>query len=153
MSTTSHRIAGPADAEAIAALTRLAYAKWVAVIGREPLPMTVDYADAVRKHRFDLLFVGDDLAALVETTPDGDHLLIVNVAVAPAFQGQGLGVRLLNWAEDLAAASGLEGTRLYTNARFTENLRLYAALGYRVDREEALNGGVAVHMSKRGAPC
>ncbi len=148
MSAIGQRLAGPADVEAITALTRSAYAKWVAVIGREPLPMTVDYADAVSRHRFDLVEVGGDLAALIETTPDGDQLLIVNVAVAPAFQGRGLGVRLLTWAEDLAQASGLKGTRLYTNARFTENLRLYAALGYRIDREEALNGGVAVHMSK-----
>jgi GNAT superfamily N-acetyltransferase len=73
---------------------------------------------------------------------------VVNVAVRPAFQGRGFGVRLLKLAEDLAAASGLMGTRLYTNKLFTENLRLYAALGYLVEREEALNGGVAVHMSK-----
>ena len=51
-------------------------------------------------------------------------------------------------AEELAASSGLQGTRLYTNKLFTANLRLYEALGYRVDREEALNGGIAVHMSK-----
>ena len=148
MSPVRQRLAGPADAEAITALTRLAYAKWVAVIGREPLPMTVDYVAAIGKHRFDLLQADGALAALIETTPEGEHLLIVNVAVAPAFQGRGLGVRLLTWAEDLAQASGLKGTRLYTNARFTENLRLYAGLGYRIDREEALNGGVAVHLSK-----
>ena len=152
MSAIRQRLAGPADAEAIAALTRLAYAKWVAVIGREPLPMTVDYEDAMSRHRFDLLEIdGDELAGLIETTPEGDQLLIVNVAVAPAFQGRGLGVRLLTWAEDLAATSGLKGTRLYTNALFAENLRLYAALGYRIDREEALNGGVAVHLSKARA--
>lgn len=148
MSPVRQRLASPADAEAITVLTRRAYAKWVAVIGREPLPMTVDYADAIGKHRFDLLQADDDLAALIETTPDGDHLLIVNVAVAPAFQGRGLGVRLLTWAEEMARASGLKGTRLYTNALFTENLRLYAALGYRVDRDEVLNGGVVVHLSK-----
>lgn len=148
MSRVSQRIAGSADVGAIAALTRQAYAKWVAVIGREPLPMTVDYADAVRRHRFDLLHADGELAALIETRPDDGWLLIVNVAVAPAFQRQGLGVRLLTWAEILAETSGLDGTRLYTNALFAENLRLYATLGYRIDREEALNGGVAVHMSK-----
>ena len=31
---------------------------------------------------------------------------------------------------------------------FAANLRLYEALGYHVEREEELNGGVAVHMSK-----
>lgn len=142
------RVGGPADAEAIGALTREAYAKWVGLIGREPLPMTVDYAQAVTRHRFDLLFVGEALAALIETVVEDGVLLIVNVAVRPGFQGRGYGVRLLSLAEDLARDAGLERTRLYTNQRFAENLRLYASLGYRVDREEALNGGVAVHMSK-----
>jgi ribosomal protein S18 acetylase RimI-like enzyme len=148
--TASLRVAEAADAEAIGALTREAYAKWVEVIGREPLPMVVDYSQAVQTHRFDLLQVEDRLVALIETTPQDDELLIVNVAVRPAFQGRGFGVRLLKLAEDLAAASGLKGTRLYTNKLFSENLRLYASLGYQVEREEALNGGVAIHMSK---PC
>ena len=142
------RIATAADAEAISALTREAYAKWVDLIGREPLPMTVDYAEALTRHRFDLLSSDGELAALIETLAEEHALLIVNVAVRPGFQGRGYGVRLLKLAEALAREAGLNRTRLYTNQRFAENLRLYASLGYRVDREEALNGGVAVHMSK-----
>jgi len=61
----SLRLARAEDADAIRALTREAYVKWVGVIGREPLPMKVDYAEALRKHRFDLLHVGDRLAALI----------------------------------------------------------------------------------------
>ena len=45
------------DALPIRELTRNAYARWVPVIGREPKPMTADYAEAVRKHRIDLLYV------------------------------------------------------------------------------------------------
>jgi hypothetical protein len=36
------------DADAIRALTREAYARWVPIIGREPMPMTVDYHEAGR---------------------------------------------------------------------------------------------------------
>ena len=56
------RLAEPADAEAIGALTREAYAKWVPLIGREPLPMTINYAQALATHRFDLLHVGEEFA-------------------------------------------------------------------------------------------
>lgn len=143
------RRAEPADAEAIGLLTREAYAKWVPLIGREPLPMTVDYAQALATHRFHLLHVGQDLAALIETVVDGEQLLVVNVAVRPAFQGRGFGVRLMALAEQIATDAGLAGVRLYTNQLFAANIALYASLGYRIDREEALNGGVAVHMSKR----
>jgi GNAT superfamily N-acetyltransferase len=93
-----------ADAPAIRGLTRAAYAKWVPVIGREPKPMTADYAEAVRKHRFDLLYVAGKLAALIEMIPEADHLLIENVAVSPPFQGCGLGRKLMAHAEKVAAS-------------------------------------------------
>lgn len=137
-----------ADADAIRALTRDAYAKWVPVIGREPLPMRADYAAAVREHRIDLLRLEGRLVALIQMIPQPDHLLIENVAVAPGFQGRGFGRMLLAHAERVAAALGHAEVRLYTNKDFAENLRLYLAFGYRVDREEAFMGGLTVHMSK-----
>lgn len=143
------RVATISDAEAVTALTRSAYAKWVAVTGREPLPMKADYSAVIRDHRVDLLFMGPDLAALIVTIQRDDDLLIENVAVAPSFQKRGFGKRLIKHAEQLALQAGVDSVRLYTNARFKENLDLYASLGYAVEREEALNGGVAIHMFRR----
>ena len=136
------------DADAIRSLTREAYAKWVPVIGREPKPMTADYAEAVQQHRIDLLYLNEKLAALIEMIPQTDHLLIENVAVSPDFQGRGIGRRLMAHAEHVAASLGHSETRLYTNKLFEANLQLYQKLGYRVDREEHFSGGIAVHMSK-----
>lgn len=138
-----------ADAPAIRDLTRAAYAKWVPVIGREPKPMTVDYEAAVRSHRFDLLTCKGILAALIETIPGADHLLIENLAVSPGFQRRGLARLLMTHAEDLAAALGLGEIRLYTNTLFAGNIQFYDRLGYRVDSQEAFKGGTVVHMSKR----
>ena len=138
-----------ADAAAVRQLTRDAYAKWVPLIGREPKPMTADYAAAVRDHRIDPLYLDGKLAALIETIPQSDHLLIENVAVSPAFQGRGLGRRLMAHAEGLAAGAGQTELRLYTNKMFAANVQLYLRLGYRLDREEVLSVGTAVHMSKR----
>ncbi len=146
------RQALPADATAVRALTREAYAKWVAVTSREPLPMRVDYDEAVQKHRFDLIHEGDVLVALIETAREADHLLIVNVAVSPACQKRGLGRRLLAHAERLAIEAGYREIRLYTNSLMAENIALYRRLGYRVDREEGELPRIQVHMSKRLAP-
>ena len=125
------RQAVAADAPAIRDLTRAAYTKWIAVIGREPKPMLADYAEALRKHRIDLLYLDDGLAALIETIPEPAHLLIENVAVAPAFQGQGLGRKLM------ATAIGYLGER-YGDAPqwlgvWCQNLRaqaLYRSYGF-----------------------
>ncbi len=147
--TVELRQAKATDAAAIRELTRAAYAKWVPLIGREPKPMTADYEAAVARHRFDLLYAEGQLAALIETVREPDHLLVENVAVAPAFQGRGFGRRLMDHAETLARSMGVDEVRLYTNQRFAENVALYHRLGYRIDREEDVGVGVAVHMSKR----
>ena len=143
------RLAQQNDAEAIRNVTRAAYAKWVPLIDREPKPMGVDYQSALQQHRFDLLYLDDILAGLIETVDEEDQLLIENVAVLPEFQGQGLGSKLMAHAEEIAAALGHDRIRLYTNKRFAENVTLYLRLGYRVDREDDVGGEtVRVDMSK-----
>ena len=142
------RRATSAEAGAVRALTRQAYAKWVPLIGREPKPMQADYDRAVREHRIDLAYRGDALAGLIETIAGSDHLLIENVAVAPSWQGRGIGRALMAHAEQLVAAMGCCELRLYTNQRFAENIALYLKLGYRIDCEETWPTGVAIHMSK-----
>ena len=143
------RRAGPADAAAIAALTRAAYEKWVPVIGRAPKPMTADYAVALRQHVIDLLYDEDVLVAMIEMIPEPDHLLIENLAVLPAQQGQGFGTKLMANAELRARELGYAEIRLYTNKLFAGNVAFYRKLGYRVDGESAYLGGSIVHMSKR----
>jgi GNAT superfamily N-acetyltransferase len=142
------RLATPSDAAAIRDLTREAYAKWVPLIGREPKPMTADYEAAVRRHGFDLLLNDGVLAALIETIDEGSQLLIENLAVAPRFHGQGFGKLLVAHVESRAQRLGKDRIRLYTNQRFSENIRLYERLGYGIDREEDVGVGIVVHMSK-----
>jgi ribosomal protein S18 acetylase RimI-like enzyme len=146
---TEIRRAGPADAAAIAALSRDAYAKWVPVIGRAPKPMAADYDVAVREHLIDLLEVNGVLVALVECIREPDHLLIENLAVAPAHQGKGHGHRLMAHVEALARTLGFTEVRLYTNKLFAENIAFYKKLRYRIDGESAFKGGFITHMSRR----
>jgi len=137
-----------ADAAEVRELTRSSYAKWIPVIGREPTPMVTDYDRAVREHMIDLLFVGTKLVGLSETVDEGDHLLIENLAVSPAFQGRGYGRPLLDHAERLAASIRQPEVRVYTNRQFAANIDFYTRRGFAIDREEPFMGGVVVHMSK-----
>jgi hypothetical protein len=85
------RRATAADAANIRAFTRSAYAKWVPLIGREPLPMTADYDRAVADHIVELCEDGGELRALIELVPSPDHLLVLNIAVRPDQQGRAWG--------------------------------------------------------------
>ena len=143
------RSARPEDAHIVRALVRSAYAKWVPVIGREPLPMVADYDRAVRDHEIDLLHADGELIALIELIRNLDHLFIENIAVAPAHRGRGIGRGLLAHAERKARDRGIAEIRLSTNSAFESNIRLYRSVGYRIDRREPFMGGEAVYMSKK----
>ncbi|MEJ1974709.1 MAG: GNAT family N-acetyltransferase [Acetobacteraceae bacterium] len=142
------RSAAMADIDIVRAIVRAAYAKWVPVIGREPMPMKADYERALREHALDLLQADGQPVALIEMIMRPDHLFIENVAVTPTRQGQGFGRHLLAHAERKARAAGLPAVHLQTNAAFEANVRLYQAFGYRIDREEPFMGGTSVYMSK-----
>ena len=144
------RRAAQADAASVRALTREAYAKWIALINREPLPMTADYDRAVAAHLIDLWEEGGELLALIEVIPAEDHLLIENIAVRPDQQGRGIGGRLLDHAEGLARSLRLDEIRLYTNAAFAGNLAFYARRGYQeYRRSTVIPGSITVYMKKK----
>lgn len=148
------RPAEPHDAFEIRSLVRAAYARWIPVIGREPLPMQVDYDAAMLEHDFVLAIAATDTSGtpqslgVIETQRRADHLWIENVAVAPQAQGRGIGRLLLADAERRAREAGLPELRLLTNAAFEANIRLYRLLGYSVDREEPFMNGVTSYLSK-----
>lgn len=147
------RRATPADAEAVRALSRAAYAQWVPLIGREPKPMNADYDHAVRAHIVDLHEIDGVLEGLIEMIPEADHLLVENVAVRPGGQGRGLGAALMAHAETVARAMGFAEIRLYTNGAFASNVAFYERRGYEVTSREAFPaGGTIVFMRKRLTP-
>ena len=148
-SSIRFRPAEPADATAIRDIVRAAYAKWVPVIGREPLPMRADYDKAVTEHPFDLAVEGDRIVGMLETMLADDHLWIENVCVAPDAQGRGIGRLLLERAEQKARKVGRPELRLLTNGAFEANVSLYKKHGYTIDREEPFMNGMTVYMSKK----
>jgi GNAT superfamily N-acetyltransferase len=76
------------------------------------------------------------------------HLLVENVAVAPAAQGHGVGSALLNHAETTAALLGLPEVHLYTNEVMTENLTFYRQRGYTLAGRGIQDGYRRVFFSK-----
>jgi GNAT superfamily N-acetyltransferase len=153
MQKRSFRRATSADVSTVREITRAAYSKWIAVIGREPKPMTANYAQAVADHVIDLCEESGRPMALIEMIPKPSHLLIENVAVLPDQQGKGLGGLLLDRAETTARSLGLNELRLYTNAMFAANIAFYAHRGFEEFLREPLTaGGEVVHMKKSVEP-
>jgi len=124
------RPAGVADAKAVAALVGQAYAPYLARMDRRPAPLDVDYARALSVGGCWVVVSGAEILGVVLTALRPDHLLVENLAVAPAARGRGVGARLLARAEAHALATGRGEVRLYTNQVMTENLAYYPRRGY-----------------------
>ena len=143
------RRARNADAASIRQLTREVYAKWIPIIGREPMPMGANYEKAVEDHWIDLLEHDGKLVALVEMIPQATHLFIENLAVAEAEQGKGLASQLLKHAEQLARSAGLLEVQLATNQAFADNLAFYQKRGYEIyETKPFARGGIGVRFRK-----
>ena len=124
------RRATEADLDGIERLVTAAFQRYVARIGRPPAPMTADYAELLGTSRIRVIDGTDGLCGLLVTRAECDHLLVDVVAVAPAVQGSGLGLALLERAECDARESGLAELRLCTNESMTENLAFYPRRGF-----------------------
>lgn len=142
-----HRQAEAQDVAAIRAFARAAYADWVTILGREPLPMTADYQKAQKIHCFDLFCQDEKICALLETDIREDSLWIENIAVAPALHGQGIGQSLLDFAQGIATKAKRNHITLCTNAKMTRNIGIYQKYGFKIDREEVVSHGTVTYMS------
>ena len=119
------------DEAVIVACARHAYARYIPLIGREPVPMTADYRALIAAG--EVYVAADDrgeVLGFVVFRPDRDAMLLENVAVFPAAAGKGVGKRLIGFCEEMAGRHGLAAVRLYTNVKMSENLGLYRKLGY-----------------------
>lgn len=136
------RVANLNDLTAIEALVEAAYGPYRKAIGVEPGPLQDDYTDAITKNRVQVLIRGPDIISLLILIPKSDALLIDNVAIDPAWQGQGLGRYLMSVAEAVGRAGCHPCLRLYTHEKMAANIALYGHLGFEETariRERGLN--------------
>lgn len=124
------RAARPDDLAKVVSLTEAAYAPWTASLGAPPVPVTDDYAPRIERGEVWLLESGNEAAGLLVVERHNDHAMIFSVAVAPAFQGKGFGIALLNHAGEQTRLWRLPEMRLYTNAKMERNIALYTAYGF-----------------------
>ncbi|PCE26251.1 GNAT family N-acetyltransferase [Paraburkholderia acidicola] len=124
------RRAVPADRQAIEEIVRHAYSPYISRIGRPPGPMSDDYEVLIAAGRVYVVEVEGTLQGILVLVPEPDAMLLDNVAVAPSARGTGIGRSLLEYAERSARAAGYRVIRLYTHETMTENIALYARIGY-----------------------
>jgi ribosomal protein S18 acetylase RimI-like enzyme len=124
------RVARREDVKTVQAIVRQAYSIYLDRMNRPPGPMLDDYAALVRNGAVSVYETDGEIAGIIVLLPKPDHLLLDNIAVRRASQGQGLGRRLIAFAETEARRLGYREIRLYTHETMTENVALYTRLGF-----------------------
>jgi ribosomal protein S18 acetylase RimI-like enzyme len=114
----------------VAELVDAAYGHYVERIGMLPGPMTNDYADVIRNRQVTVAERQGAIVGIIVLTVTDEGFLVDNVAVHPSHRGTGLGRVLLQFAEAEAQRAGFDAIYLYTHEKMTENLALYARIGY-----------------------
>lgn len=137
------RRAEPQDTRGLAGCIEAAYAGYAVRIADLPA-VSEGLADDIAGHRVWVAERDGELGGGIVLVPKEDFLLLANVAVHPAWSGQGLGRALIERAEADCRQLGLRELRLTTHVAMTENVRLYRHLGWR----ETGRSGNKVRMSK-----
>jgi ribosomal protein S18 acetylase RimI-like enzyme len=144
------RAARSEDRAAVATIVEAAYGVYVARIGKPPGPMRDDYGKLIDDGAVSVFEETEGVVAgIIVLLPKADHLLLDNVAVAPARQGRGIGRALIAFAEAEARRRGYREIRLYTHEKMTENIALYKRLGFVETGRGRQVGYDRVFMAKR----
>lgn len=143
------RSATPADVRAVTQIVEDAYCVYASRMGKLPGPMFDDYSARITEGVVWVIEEGTTIVGILVLMPKSDHLLLDNIAIAPARQGLGFGRRLLAFAEAEAMRRGYREILLYTHESMTENQRLYAAIGYEETGRGTEAGYERVFMRKQ----
>lgn len=142
------RLAAAADRSTVERIVQEAYAPYVPRIGRKPAPMLDDYAALIRGERVHVLEDDGRAIGILVLIPEDDAMLLDNIAVLPSAHGLGHGRRLLEFAERAARDAGYSQIRLYTHEMMTENIALYARIGFTETHRITEKGLRRVYMAK-----
>ena len=147
--TIDIRSANFADTSVVRDLVRASYSKYIERIGKEPAPMSDDYASLIGAGDVWVAVEDDEVLGMLVMQVVEEHLFVDAVAVRPDQQRRGLGRVLISFAEGEAQRNGLREIRLYTNEKMFENLAIYEKLGFEEINRGLDSGYQRVFMRKK----
>ena len=102
--------------------------------------MVADFAARIAAGHAVVVEDGDGIKGYMIGWPEAGAYFIDNIAIDPEHQGEGLGRYLIEHAATEANRLRLPAVRLYTNVAMTENLAMYAHIGF-VETHRAVEDG------------
>lgn len=153
LSDISFEQANLGDAEEILALQKLAYQSEAALYNDYAIPPLTQSLDEMRADfQKQVVFkacLDGQITGSVRGYVKNNTGYIGRLIVHPAFQGRGIGTRLMKEIEGYFGQ--VNRYEIFTGDRSERNVSLYQKLGYRIFRTERLTDKVTlVYMEKKG---
>lgn len=125
------RAATVTDAAAIMMCSDLAFASFAEHSDKADVKQVENLKSQIREGSIQLISHEGRLLGYISLWPSADRMFIDTLAVLPKHQRQGLGSRLLAFAECESLQRGLKAISLFTKAPMADNLVFYQSRGYR----------------------
>jgi GNAT superfamily N-acetyltransferase len=133
------------DSEGLRKCMQAAYAPYLGrMAGMRLPPIDVDYSSEIENYPVWLADSAGRIVGGLIMDFVGDRAWIANIAIDPACQGQGIGGRLIKFAEAKARQRQCAELHLATHVLLDENISLYRHLGW----EETGRDDSRVYMKK-----
>ena len=143
------RPARPSEADTLRDVVHAAYHHYIARIGKPPGPMLDDYAARIADGQAWVLEDAGGIMGILVLEETPECFLLDNIAILPEGQGKGYGRALIQFAEAEARRRGYAEIRLYTHEMMTENVTLYARIGFVETHRVSEKGYARVYMTKQ----
>ncbi len=143
------RTATPNDLGAIQRCVDAAFSPYTERIGRPPSSMTREFLPLIELGEVYVCELDGRLVGTMTVTARPEHVELSSVAVEPSLQRQGIGKRLVAFAEEIALRRGAGALALYTNAALPEVAAYYQDLGYRVVERKTSDGYDRIYLEKQ----
>lgn len=136
------------DAQIMRKCAEAAYQHYTDRIGKPPAPLLADYSALVAGDGVFVAEIHGKMVGMLVLVANDNRIILDNVAVFPEHQGKGIGGKLIQFAEDEARRRGFHSIDLYTNEAMTENIAIYAHIGYEEVDRRSEDGYRRVYMRK-----
>lgn len=126
------RVATPADLDAVIACAEQAFADTIQIESVGGACANDDLLEQIHGRYLHVIFskAGGQIVGYIVLLPIADYLFVDSIAVLPEFQGDGLGTRMLVFAEQEAFRLGLQSVRLFTKLKAADSFAFYQYRGY-----------------------
>jgi ribosomal protein S18 acetylase RimI-like enzyme len=124
------RPAAPIDHAAIAVCDDLAFRPYLDEAPGQACAPGDELGLQIQQGSIHVICDRSDILGFISLAPADDHLFIDAVAVLPKHHGQGLGTKLMAFAESEAQRNGLDSVRFYTMAAMRDSISFYERRGY-----------------------